>query len=204
MPLDTFTEPLNPMGKMIQLKIQASDGHRLFTNLICFTLMQASRWHHVHLPVPTGTPTRFWGPNPKTSDPPVVLRPKLPNYLEERVRYTSSTISTCVAVVLDRPITKSTCASAWLGHCHISLVNMVYSSACTLAHRCHQVSATHGKSFGHLDPSVQISRPSFTTPSPLARHVSTWPFPCSSTVSMIHTYTPTQPRGMLHMHSQNG
>jgi hypothetical protein len=55
----------------------------------------------------------------------------------------------------------------------------------------------HDQSSRHLGPSVQASYPS-------TRHVSTWPSPCLSIIIVLHSYTPTQPRDMLHTHSRNG
>jgi hypothetical protein len=63
MPLDILAEPLNSRGKIVQLEIQASDGPDLFMTLL--HLDASFWWRHIPPPVPTETPTNFWGLNPK-------------------------------------------------------------------------------------------------------------------------------------------
>jgi hypothetical protein len=85
---------------MVQLKIHPSDGHGLFTTLLClnanFTMMTPASSH-------------------SRQNSNRVLRPKSPNRMEKHICYASSMITTCVTVILDHPITKSSNASAWLG-----------------------------------------------------------------------------------------
>ena len=54
---------------------------------------------------------------------------------------------------------------------------MVYFSTCTLACWYPKCQPPMVSLSGHLDPSVQASRSSFTAPSPSAWHISTWPSP---------------------------
>jgi hypothetical protein len=80
---------------------------------LSFASMQASWWRHMPPLIPAKTTTRFWCPNSKT------IRwwfwdPNHQTPLEKHICY-ASTISTHVIVVLDRPITKSSSAFAWLG-----------------------------------------------------------------------------------------
>ena len=107
-----FAEPLNLRGIMVQLEIEASDSHALFTTLLCLTANFAMTPRAASSS--PRTPTGFWGLNPKTVQA-VVLRPKPSNRSEKRICYASSALSTRVTVVLDRPITKSSSVSAWLG-----------------------------------------------------------------------------------------
>jgi hypothetical protein len=144
---------------------------------------------------------RVLSPKPKKY-PPVILRPKPPNRLEKCIRYVSSTILTHVTVILDHPIIKSSCAFVWLGQLSSwlgqhGILFLMYS--CLLMSP--SVSSTNGQSSGHLGPSVRALHPSFTAPSPSVWHVSTWPYPCPSTVSVFHTCTLTQPRNMHVAHT---
>jgi hypothetical protein len=75
--------------------------------------------------------SEFWDPNPRNR-PVCGLRPKPPNPLKMRIHYASSMVSTCVTVILDRSINKSSSASAWLGQlsswvCQHGLLLRMYS-----------------------------------------------------------------------------
>jgi hypothetical protein len=113
MPLDILAEPLNSRGKIVQLEIQASDGPDLFHDFAsprCKLLMTPHTSSYSHR-----NSNQFLRPKPKENVQPVVLRPKPQNPLEKHNRYASSTISTRVTIVFDRPVTKSSSAFAWLG-----------------------------------------------------------------------------------------
>jgi hypothetical protein len=80
---------------------------------LCFASTQASWWCHVTPLIPTETPTRFWGVNPKT----VHQWFWSPNHQTPREVYPLCFLYDLerVTIVLDRTITKSSNASAWLG-----------------------------------------------------------------------------------------
>jgi len=95
--------------------------------------------------------------------PPVVLRPKPPNPSREAYPLRLHDLDTCRRS--RRVITMSSCEpSLDLLNRHLDLVNTVYSSVCTVACRCPQVSATHSQSSDHLVLSIQASCPSFAAP----------------------------------------
>jgi hypothetical protein len=85
---------------MVQLEIQTSDGYGLFTTLLrldaSFTTTPRASSRSCR------NSNRILRSKPENR-PTVVLRSKPPNCLETRIRYASSTISTCAPIVLDRP-----------------------------------------------------------------------------------------------------
>jgi len=110
----------NLKGKMVHLLIGASNSRELFTTLLRLdvsfgmTPHIASRFCRNY--------NQVLRPKPENR-PPMVLRPKPPNPLEKRIRYASYTISTCVTVVLDRPITSSLSPPLDLANHRLDLVN---------------------------------------------------------------------------------
>ena len=94
---------------MVHLEIGASNGHKLFTTLLrldaSFMIMSHAAFRSRR------NSNRVLRPKPENRLL-VVLRPKPPNSLEKRIRYTSYTILASVAIILDHPITKSSCTFA--------------------------------------------------------------------------------------------
>jgi len=110
--------------------------------------------------------------------------------------------STRVTSVLNCPGAKSSRASLDLHVSHLDSVNMVtpmYTCACRCP-RCQPprlVTRPPG-------PSVQASRPSFTTPGPSARHGTTSFTSPSTTASELHTCTPKTKRHVAQPNSRHG
>jgi hypothetical protein len=141
--------------------------------------------------VPPGNLTRFWGPNPK----PVSTG----GFEVKTIKTTGEAYPLCLLHDLDT----CHCSPRPLDHqvlLHLRLTwltaILTWSTQSTPLHvlllvDVPQVSTSNGQSSDHLGPLVQASHPSFTTPSPSTRHVSTWPSLCQTVVSVLYTCTPT-------------
>lgn len=106
---------------MIQLEIQAFDDHN--SSRICFTASTLPTWwRHVPPSILIKTVTGFWGRKPENHSS-MVLRLQPPNLPKKRIYYATSTISTCVTVILLTPRSLSPSAPllglgqpmSWLG-----------------------------------------------------------------------------------------
>ena len=171
MPLDILAEPLNPRGKIIQLEIQASDDNELFMTLLCIDASFAMRPRATPKSKPNSIPG-FEAQNHKPSSGGFEAQISKPSW-----RLVSATpppwYRRVSLSVLEHPITKSSSAFTWLGqppswpgqHCQLRTPHV------------HLLVEPPTASLPVLGPSVQASRPSFTAPSPLARHEPAWPSP---------------------------
>ena len=148
------------------------------------------------LPFLLGASTRVLRPKPRNRPSGGFLaqptKPSASSVLHTRPRHT-----TCVSAVLDRPGAKSSELPLDSHVCRLDSVNTV-TPPCTLAlvdvPRCQPpqlVTRPPG-------PSVQASRPSFTTPGPSARHVPTCPSPHRRPPHPSSTPAHHKPRDMLH------
>jgi len=99
---------------MVQVEIRASDDHELFMNLLCIDASFTMMPHATPKSILIKLHPRFWGPNPKPSTSGFEAWTTKPSW--RSVFAMPSPLSRHVSSsVLDRPITKSSCASAWLG-----------------------------------------------------------------------------------------
>jgi hypothetical protein len=160
---------------MVQLVIQASDGHELFMILLCLDASFAMTPRASSLSCRNSN--RSLRPKPKNCSP-ILLWPKPPNCVEKSIHYGSSTILTCVTVIHDHPITKASCASAWHGkHSLLLLMCSCWLMSPGVSH--------HGQSSGHFGPS---SKPR-VHPSPFSIHGTTHLY-LTFSITVDHLYAP--------------
>jgi hypothetical protein len=111
MPLDIFAKPLN-LG-VTWSNLRSKHPMPTSSSPLCFASMQALRWRHLPPPV------SHWNFNQvlrrKPENHPAGDWNNKQNRLEKHIRYASSMILTHVTVILDHPITKSSCTSGQYG-----------------------------------------------------------------------------------------
>ena len=196
---------------MVQVLIGASNGHALFTTLLRLnaSLVMAPRVSSHSLrnlrnsppvelkPKPPNHPSLVLRPK-TTNRPSMVLRPKPPN-CPPMVLTTKQPNPTRKAYPPDLLHSIDTCHHHPQSPDHQVLQHLCLTWSTTILTWSTRSTPLHVlllvQSFGHR-PSWSLG----TAPSPSAQHVSTWPSPCLSIVSVLHTCTPTQLGDMLHTH----